>query len=80
MMWPVLTKVRYELLGGILRQRSMWGQLAISLVANWLVGPAVMVGPPLNCPLLSSCHDTITILCHKCSDMHPQIAPAVVPR
>ncbi|CAK0787439.1 hypothetical protein CVIRNUC_010659 [Coccomyxa viridis] len=43
MMWPVLTKVRYELLVGILRQRGMWGQLAISLIANWLIGPAVMV-------------------------------------
>ncbi len=50
MMWPVLTKVRYELLGGILRQRSMWGQLAISLVANWVIGPAVMVGPLLETP------------------------------
>ena len=50
MMWPVLTKVRYELLGGILRQRGMWGQLAISLVANWLIGPAVMVGPLLETP------------------------------
>ena len=50
MMWPMLTKVRYELLGGILRQRSMWGQLAISLVANWVIGPAVMVGPLLETP------------------------------
>ena len=59
MMWPVLTKVRYELLGGILRQRGMWGQLAISLVANWLIGPAVMVGLLLERPLLSSCHETL---------------------
>lgn len=43
MMWPVLTKVRYELLGSILSCRDMWGQLAISLAANWLIGPAVMV-------------------------------------
>ncbi|CAL8467475.1 g7013 [Coccomyxa elongata] len=43
MMWPVLTKVRYELLGGILSSRAIWSQLAISLVANWLLGPAVMV-------------------------------------
>ena len=59
MMWPVLTKVRYELLGGILRQRGMWGQLAISLVANWLIGPAVMVGPLLKHALLPSCHETL---------------------
>ena len=59
MMWPVLTKVRYELLGGILRQRGMWGQLAISLVANWLIGPAVMVGPLLKRPLLPCCHETL---------------------
>ena len=59
MMWPVLTKVRYELLGGILRQRGMWGQLAISLVANWLIGPAVMVGPLLETPFLPCCHETL---------------------
>ena len=62
MMWPVLTKVRYELLGSILRQRSMWGQLAISLVANWLIGPAVMVGALQDCLLQSSFHETL--LCH----------------
>ena len=43
MMWPVLTKVRYELLGSILSSRAIWGQLAISLVANWVLGPAIMV-------------------------------------
>jgi ACR3 family arsenite transporter len=43
MMWPVLTKVRYELLGGLFTHRKMWGQLALSLVANWLLGPAIMV-------------------------------------
>ena len=59
MMWPVLTKVRYELLVGILRQRGMWGQLAISLIANWLIGPAVMVGPLLACQLLPSWPETL---------------------
>lgn len=43
MMWPVLTKVRYELLGSILSSRAIWGQLAISLIANWVLGPAIMV-------------------------------------
>lgn len=43
MMWPVLTKVRYEVLGSIFKSRAMWCQLAISLVANWIVGPAIMV-------------------------------------
>ena len=53
MMWPVLTKVRYELLGGLLRSRAIWGQLAISLIANWVIGPAIMVsnlGPPHALP------------------------------
>lgn len=54
MMWPVLTKVRYELLGGILSSRAIWGQLAISLVANWLLGPAVMVRIHLPLPAMLS--------------------------
>ncbi|KAI7841530.1 hypothetical protein COHA_004701 [Chlorella ohadii] len=44
MMWPVLAKVRYELLGGMFRQRAMWGQLGMSAALNWLVGPALMTG------------------------------------
>jgi arsenite transporter len=44
MMLPVLTKVRYELLGPLLFQRVVAKQLGVSLFLNWLVGPALMTG------------------------------------
>ena len=44
MMWPVLCKVRYELLFELFRSRHLWGQVALSLVLNWLVGPLLMTG------------------------------------
>jgi len=39
MMYPVLAKVRYEKVGRLARDRRM---LVMSLVLNWLVGPALM--------------------------------------
>jgi ACR3 family arsenite transporter len=39
MMYPVLTKVRYDRLGSVTRDRRL---LWSSLVLNWLVGPALM--------------------------------------
>jgi ACR3 family arsenite transporter len=39
MMYPVLAKVKYEELTKI---RDVWGQFSVSLILNWLIGPAVM--------------------------------------
>ena len=39
MMYPVLAKVRYSDMGGVVRDKRM---LISSLVLNWLVGPALM--------------------------------------
>ncbi|BDA51574.1 Arsenical-resistance protein Acr3 [Coccomyxa sp. Obi] len=44
MMWPVLAKVRYELLGQMLSTRDLRRQLAASIVLNWIVGPLLMTG------------------------------------
>jgi ACR3 family arsenite transporter len=39
MMYPVLAKVRYSKVGEVARDRTMMG---MSLVLNWLIGPALM--------------------------------------
>ncbi|KIY91807.1 arsenite transporter, ACR3 family [Monoraphidium neglectum] len=44
MMWPVLTKVRYELLTQLLGRRSTLVNFAVSFALNWLLGPALMTG------------------------------------
>eukprot|EP00897_Mesotaenium_endlicherianum_P008663 jgi/Mesen1/7825/ME000417S07137 len=44
MMYPVLCKVRYELMGSLLRSRELLRHIGLSLVLNWVVGPALMTG------------------------------------
>jgi len=43
MMWPVLTKVQYERLSTIFKQRSVWLHIGISIILNWVIAPFVML-------------------------------------
>jgi ACR3 family arsenite transporter len=43
MMWPILTKIRYESLPAILSASRLWKNLGISLILNWVVGPFLML-------------------------------------
>jgi ACR3 family arsenite transporter len=44
MMYPILCKVRFETLHLLLKERSLWTQIAISFVLNWIVCPLLMTG------------------------------------
>ncbi|KAH0539043.1 hypothetical protein FGG08_004389 [Glutinoglossum americanum] len=43
MMYPILCKVRYEVLHRVFRTRELWTQILFSVVVNWIVAPLVMV-------------------------------------
>src|ERR1700712_5566072 len=43
MMYPILCKVRFETLHLLLRSRSLWLQILISFVLNWIIAPLFMV-------------------------------------
>ncbi|CAD6891664.1 unnamed protein product [Tilletia laevis] len=44
MMAPILTKVQYERLPGLLRTTRVWSQIGLSLSLNWIIGPLLMLG------------------------------------
>ncbi|KAG2142204.1 sodium bile acid symporter family-domain-containing protein [Suillus cothurnatus] len=44
MMWPILTKVKYEALSRILLSRRLWMHMGISMTLNWIIGPLIMLG------------------------------------
>ncbi|KAI0630326.1 sodium bile acid symporter family-domain-containing protein [Trametes polyzona] len=43
MMWPILTKVRYESLPALLPTRRMLAHVVLSLALNWLAAPLLML-------------------------------------
>jgi ACR3 family arsenite transporter len=49
MMWPVLTKVRYELLRKFLTRSGTLKQFGVSFILNWVLGPALMTGLAWAC-------------------------------
>jgi len=42
MMWPPLTKIKYDTLPTIVSTSRLWKHIGISVVLNWIVGPFVM--------------------------------------
>jgi ACR3 family arsenite transporter len=44
MMYPVLVKVKYEAFPAIFRKKQIWIQIGFSLLANWIIGPFIMLG------------------------------------
>lgn len=44
MMYPILCKVRYETLHHLLKTRTLWYQIGISFVLNWILAPLFMTG------------------------------------
>ena len=48
MMYPILCKVRFEELGLIFKDKSIWKQLAFSFITNWIIAPLIMVEARLH--------------------------------
>ncbi|TFK93741.1 arsenical-resistance protein ACR3 [Polyporus arcularius HHB13444] len=44
MMWPILTKVRYEALPSLLPTLHTLTHVLVSLLLNWIIGPFLMLG------------------------------------
>ncbi|KAI1760083.1 arsenical-resistance protein ACR3 [Hypoxylon sp. FL1150] len=49
MMYPILCKVRYEVLHEIFAHRGIWKQIAFSVFMNWIVAPFLMLGLAWAC-------------------------------
>ncbi|KAI1103935.1 arsenical-resistance protein ACR3 [Jackrogersella minutella] len=49
MMYPILCKVRYEVLHEIFSHRGIWKQIAFSVSMNWIVAPFLMLGLAWAC-------------------------------
>jgi ACR3 family arsenite transporter len=43
MMYPILCKVRYETLHLLFKKKSIWIQISLSFVLNWIIAPLFMV-------------------------------------
>jgi ACR3 family arsenite transporter len=43
MMYPILCKVRYETLHLLLKNQTLWIQIGISFLLNWIIAPLFMV-------------------------------------
>ncbi|KAI0387936.1 arsenical-resistance protein ACR3 [Hypomontagnella monticulosa] len=49
MMYPILCKVRYEILHEIFSHRGIWKQIAFSVFMNWIVAPFLMLALAWAC-------------------------------
>jgi ACR3 family arsenite transporter len=69
MMWPILTKgihfaqlglailtflVQYEKLPAMFQTVTLWRQIALSVVLNWVLGPFVSFPEPVEQPMVNS--------------------------
>ncbi|OTA59162.1 arsenical-resistance protein ACR3 [Hypoxylon sp. EC38] len=49
MMYPILCKVRYEILHEIFSHRGIWRQIAFSVFINWIIAPFLMLALAWAC-------------------------------
>ncbi|OTA93749.1 hypothetical protein M434DRAFT_30589 [Hypoxylon sp. CO27-5] len=49
MMYPILCKVRYEILHEIFSHRGIWKQIAFSVFINWIIAPFLMLALAWAC-------------------------------
>ena len=49
-MYPILCKIKFEILHRVFQKREIWVQIAFSIFMNWIVAPFFMVGTNAPCP------------------------------